>query len=384
MEETLWRIGRKPDAETQQSPRFTLIPMSTKSTPSPIERLKFKDLRIDLKYSGRTQKEVNDNAKEKQAELAAAGGWSPAMPGQYFVDEGTGEKVLLAGFARVKACELNGEKEGYFVQANGDEIDHLLACETSNSTKPLSSLSRGARYSELAKGVVADDFKGTIADPKNPADWKRAPMTNAEIAERIGKTSEWVRRCIVLFDSPPEVRDLLESEKVAVKVVEKAKALVDKHHDGSEAKQAAICRKAFQFARQQDADKATEKHFDAIKDEFIPKPKLKADDGNTDTAPATKAKKPKPVESTENESEGQETGKESQEGPSEEPSLFSAPEVLQEGSAKNEKLQKALATWLLDTEGLEKLGITACFTNEEADIAAEEIIKIVANAAEVF
>lgn len=251
--------------------------MPTKTTPPQIERLKFKDLTISNLYSGRTEKEINENAKEKQKELAAAGGWNPAMPGHYF--ERDGEKVLVAGFSRVKASLLNDQSEGYFVKVEGDEIDHLLACETTNSVKPLSPLSRGARYSELKAGVLADDFAEAISDPKNAAHWKRQPLAIVDIAERIGKTAEWVRKCIAIFESAPDIRDMLESGKIAVTVVEGSKSLVDKHHNGSEAKQVAICKRAFAHARSEEKDYATEKHFNAIKGEFIPEKKLKADDG---------------------------------------------------------------------------------------------------------
>ncbi len=64
--------------------------------------------------------------------------------------------------------------------------------------------------------------------------------------------------------------------------------------------------------------------------------------------------------------------------------LFTQPEVLKEGTKKNDKLKGALSTFFADTEGLDKLGVNISLTVEECDILADEVIKIVANAAEVF
>lgn len=339
-----------------------------KTEPPPIERLKLKDLVIDLRYSGRTQREIDDNAKDKAKELAAAGGWSPTKPGEYFVGE-DGKRYLLAGFSRVAACALNGDKEGYFVQSNGDEIDHLLACETSNSVRPLSKLARGTRYLELMRGAVADDFAGTIA--KDPVDFKRQPLTKEEIADRIGKSKEWVRQCIATAEAPEEIRELLENDRIAATVFEKACALANKHHDGSDAKKIAMCKRALRYANEQDKERATEKHFDEIKGEFIPEKKLIAEDGSEgsrDTAPATKKRKGAPVEPTELPN--------IEETP--EPALF-APEALQDGTKENKKVHSALVTFFLDTEALEKIGVTFTSTDDEAEILATEVLKIIAN-----
>lgn len=253
----------------------------SKPTAPEIEKLKFSQLTINNLYSGRSQKEINENAKEKTKELAAFGGWNPAMPGQYFTGE-DGKPTLLAGFSRVQASILNGEDHGYFVRVDGDEISRLLACETSNSVKTLSPLARGARYTLLNDGEVADDFaekneKDAVPDPKNTKHWKRQPMSQQEIADRIGLSNAWVCKCIAIFKAPPEIRDMIESDKIAAPVAEGARILADKHYNGSDAKAVAICRRAYAKAREEEKDTATKKHFDAIKAEFIPAKKLVAD-----------------------------------------------------------------------------------------------------------
>lgn len=363
--------------------------MTKSAQPPEIERIKIKDLTIDNKYSGRTEKEITENAKEKAKELEAAGGWSPTMPGQYFIGD-DGNKHLLAGFSRVKATLMNGEDFGYFVQAQGDEIDHLLACETTNSTRPLSTLSRGARYSDLREGVIADDFTGQFADPKKPGDWKRVPMTNKEIAARVGKTDQWVGRCITIFEAPPEIRDMIESDKIAVSVADEARKFVEKHHEGNEVKQVAMCRKAFAQARQDGKDTATKQHFDAIKEEFMPVKKLVAD-GKEDESKSKKTSK-KEQNGTQEPSDDENNGDDKETLPAgngepehKEPELFpQATEVLTGGTKKHEKLVKALATAFTDEKWLKKYDLDMILATEEAERLAEAVMEIVANAAEVF
>lgn len=358
----------------------------TKPIAPEIERLKFKELTIDNLYSGRTQKEINENAKEKAKELAAAGGWSPAMPGQYFIGE-DGKKVLLAGFSRVQGSVINGETEGYFVKVDGEIIDHLLACETSNSVRPISALAKGARYDMLRNGEPAEGIE--TPDPKDKTHWKRPPMTNAEIAERIGKTDAWVSKCISIYNAPTDVRELLENDKIAVPVAEGARSIAEKHYKGSEAKQTAICRRAVSFAKDEGKETATKKHFDAIKAEFIPAKKLVADgaedakgDDNKPATPSKSSSKGNSAESTKElpeELPGGDNDKEAE-------TLFQqqSAEVLEEGSKKNKKLKEALATFLTDDAALEKLDITMTLNPDEAERLAEELVKIVVNAATVF
>lgn len=339
--------------------------MPTKTTPPQIERLKFKDLTISNLYSGRTEKEITENAKEKQKELAAAGGWNPAMPGHYF--ERDGEKVLVAGFSRVKASLLNEQSEGYFVKVEGDEIDHLLACETTNSVKPLSKLSRGQRYAELRAGVVADDFAGALADPKKAEDWKRQPMSNQDIAERIGKTPEWVRQCIAIYESPQDIRDMLENDQIATIVAEKAKSLAAKHHNESEQKQIAMCKRAIANAKADDKEKATEKHFDAIKAEFVPVKTLKADDGKGADTETTSKKEQKQGKESSDDGKGDDTKQLPVEDSSEVPTL---PIEENKSPVKSKDAKKALITVI--AKWCEKTGNV--YDDDEMEDLADEII----------
>lgn len=295
--------------------------MPTKPEPPQIESLKFSELTVDLLYSGRSKKEINDNAKELAPQLDA--GWDSAQPGQYFIGE-DGKKYLCAGFTRTEAAKIKGHKSGYFVKSEGDSIFHLTTCIRTNTGKPISPKAKGDLFKLLAEGKVADDFAGAVFDPKNAKDWKRAPMTLEQIAELpgIGVSAEWVRQCIVLAESSPEVGALLEDGAVSAPVVIKAKAIA-KEDDG---KQLRLLKKAVQLAKADGKDKATMQHLDAAKAELFP-PKLIADDGMNGVKPTKSADKPE-----------KDAGEalESKEGPSSEPS--------EDGPAISEETQTELIT----------------------------------------
>lgn len=263
--------------------------MPTKPEPPQIESIPFKDIVIDPLYSGRTKKEISANAKELAPQLAD--GWDAAQPGQYFLGE-DGKKHLLAGFTRVEAAKLNDLKSGYFIQTNGDAVTHLTACLRTNSGKPISRKAQGEVFAALEKGVVADDFAGAIADPKNAKDWKRQPMSQKDIAELpgVGRTSEHVRQCIMIAESSPEVAELIEADLVSLNIVVSSKSLAKDDDD----KQLRILKKCIAIAKADGKDKATDQHFKQAKAELFP-PKLIADDG-TDTPKSIKgAEKPEKV-----------------------------------------------------------------------------------------
>lgn len=248
--------------------------MPTKPEPPQIESIPFKDIIIDPLYSGRTKKEISANAKDLAPMLAD--GWDPAQPGQYFIGE-DGKKVLKAGFTRMEAAKLNDIKSGYFIHAPGDAVTHLTACLRTNSGKAIARRAKGDVFVKLRDGVVADDFAGALADPKNAKDWKRAPMSLQEIADLpgVGMTSEGVRQCIIIAESSPEVAELMEADLVSDGIVVDSKQLAK----GDDDKQLRILKKCISIAKADGKDKATAQHFKQAKAELFP-PKLIADDGN--------------------------------------------------------------------------------------------------------
>lgn len=340
-----------------------------------IESLKFSELVIDPLYSGRDEKEIKANAKELAPLLAS--GWDAAQPGQYFIGA-DGKKHLVAGFTRVTAAELLGMKSGYFVQAEGDEVHHLTACIRTNAGKPISRKAQGERYIALRDGVVADDFFGAVADPKNDADWKRKPMSAKEISELpgVGKTPEHILQCILVAED--EVYAAHEDE-ISANAFIAARNLVNKHHDGSDAKLEKIIKAAVKVASDEGKEKATPKHFDAVKSDFIPEKKLVAapvtdSDSNTDTAPATEQADNAP------ESPAVTSQTESQPDATEQTETIFRNAGETPKPKSNHKLRKALETLLLECS--EEYSWSA--TDEDISGAADKIEAFYAKASEVF
>lgn len=326
--------------------------MPTKPEPPAIESLKFSELIIDPLYSGRTKKEISANAKDLAPMLAD--GWDPAQPGQYFIGE-DGKKVLKAGFTRMEAAKLNDIKSGYFVHAPGDAVTHLTACLRTNSGKAIARRAKGDVFVKLRDGVVADDFAGSLADPKNSKDWKRAPMSLQEIADLpgVGMTSEGVRQCIIIAESSPEVAELMEADLVSDGIVVDSKQLAK----GDDGKQLRILKKCISIAKADGKDKATAQHFKQAKAELFP-PKLIANDG-TDTPKSTKgAEKQEKREIEAPESGNEPSGEVSEVTNEPEPSLFDSDKPVvfpKDGTKEDIRLRESIGAILLNPDNTENV-----------------------------
>lgn len=247
----------------------------TKPTNNIIE-IKLADILIeyssDGKYcplAGRTLREIKDNTKLLKPELEAAGKWDQFQPGQVFEDD-DGKFHLLAGFTRHTAATELGWETGWFGVDESDPVTRSLKCITTNGGRPVSRASQGKTYAMMTVGVATDDFAGTTADPKNPDHWLIPPMSIAEIAERIGKSDPLVRQNIAIAEAPPEFAELLETDQIAAIPYLKAAAACGINDNFKSALCMRWCLAAIKVAG---GKTATQKHFDAVKAEFI---KLKA------------------------------------------------------------------------------------------------------------
>ena len=239
----------------------------SKAASIPVQ-VKLSELIVDHALSGRSEKEIRENAKSLAKEMEAHGEWDSMQPGQVFRDKE--DKIhLCAGFTRVAAAESLGYKTGWFFETETDELTLRLKCITTNGGKPVSRMEQGKLYKMLENGIVADDFAGATADPKKASDWKIQPMTLAEIGEKIGKTSEHVRQCVIIHNSSPEIRELIETDQVSHNIVIKAYSWAK----DDEGKALKILNAAVRAAKKAGDDKATQKHMDEIKGDFV---KLKA------------------------------------------------------------------------------------------------------------
>lgn len=261
--------------------------MTTPKTTAPVY-YKFSDLDIDPILSGRSDKEIRDNAKSLAPEMAAAGGWDAMQPGQVATGA-NGKPRVVAGFTRIAASQLNGEKGGYFFEIEGaSELDLRLKCIATNGGKPVNRFQQGALFQMLRGGIVADDFKGTLADPKNPDHWKIPPMSDVQIGEKVGKNREHIRQCVIIFESSPDIRVLIETDQISYGVVEKARSWARDKETGiiDDVKALKALRGAI---REAGGERVTLKHLEAVKAQFFPlravskdKPKDKPKDKKKD------------------------------------------------------------------------------------------------------
>jgi hypothetical protein len=242
--------------------------MSTKTEPPQVTYLKFSELVVDTALSGRQEKEIKANAKELAPIMEAKGEWDAMQPGQFFIGE-DGKKYLCAGFTRMYAAESLGWKGGYFFDNKDTPVARRYLCILTNAGKAVSLFEQGRIFAQDYNGVVADDFAGALADKKNPKDWKIQPATLDEIGVRVGKTGEHIRKCILIFESEPEIAELLLADKISAKIIPTAAAWAK----GDDAKQLRILKAAIRAAGD---EKATSKHMEIIKPDFV---KLKAKTG---------------------------------------------------------------------------------------------------------
>lgn len=347
----------------------------------PIEKVRVQEGYNDLI---RTPKEVANNAKEV-AQFMETQGDNPELFPIRFVE--IDKEMFTRNHATLLAAQQRGWTHIYAVKSPhepGSTADYLDLLMSNNSGHPVGRIAQGRLYKELRDGLAEDD-KEVLAkiEPGSEVPWKRAPMTEQEIGDACKPvySAEHVRQCIVLAESSPEIQELMENGSVSANIVVTARGWAKE----DEGKQLKILKAALRNARENGSDKATKKHLDAVKSDFV---KLKAAGGKEEKAPATGPSSPATGSESPSNSKGAETTSETppQEVDTETENLFAkgTTEVLEEGSKKNKKLLGALATFFSDTEALEKLGVTISLTVEEAEILSEEVVKLVKNAEAVF
>lgn len=333
----------------------------------------------------RSDKELKQNVKDVEAQMEQQGDEPTAFPIRYVV---SGKQKFTRNHATFIAAKARGWKEVYAIQLpyEAGSLKDITDLVTSNSGgHPISRVKQGELYLKMSEGELRADLEsGKEIDPET--DYVRKPMSDKEIAEAFSPvySTEHIRQCKILASTTPEIQALIESGAISANIVIIAQGWAK----GDDAKQLRILKAAAKLAESEGAKTATKKHMDAIKSDFV---KLKAAPVDGDPVPAKSKNKGNAADN--GAQEGSESS-ESDSGPGNfavdnaeaAENLFSAAEseLLTEGSKKNEKLKKALATRFLDTEALEKLGVTMSLTNEEADLLAEDVVAIVANAREVF
>jgi len=208
-----------------------------------IESILLSEFIIDTSLSGRTEKEIEDNAKALAPVLTSSGGWDSSYPGTYF--ERDGAKHLLTGFTRTAAAKSAGITSGFFVRTDDDYQANKVACITSNCGKPISMQEQGRIYEDMLAWLDEND----------------CPWSTDRIAKHVGYSRQHVENCLGIFHETPEIAELLAAGLISAHAVTKARQQVK-----DDAKRLKYLKTAIEEAA---GAKATEKHLDAVKSRFV-------------------------------------------------------------------------------------------------------------------
>lgn len=253
------------------------------TTPKTItfELRKLSDFQVEPNYNSvRKPGDVQDFAKEVASQMEASGDNQAAFPIRYI--SAPDGNLYVRNHSTFAAAELRDWKTAYFREiteyAHGTAEDKLDLVNSNNGGHPVGAYEQGELYASLIVGITEPyEEDGEIKHREIIA-----PMTRKEIAEKRGISEERVRQCEAIFELPEEIAGLIEAEQISADLGRKAMQLAKQ-----DAKKALrICKAAIENAKTDGKDKATRKHFDAIKDDF--KPDMIADNGKT---PKTKAGK---------------------------------------------------------------------------------------------
>jgi hypothetical protein len=271
--------------------------MSSKTIVPEITKQKLSDFIIDVAYSGRTEKEITENAKSLAPAIKSADGWDMTQPGAFFTRDG--KKFLARGFTRHAATQLAGFKDGYFVEIPDDPAKLRTEAIRSNMGKPISAYEQGRIYAAMRDGTDTENAKA--------GDIVLGAMDIKDIAEEVGYTRPHIENCICIFESSPEIGEMLAEGKVSAGIVVRSRQLVK-----DEKKQLAFLRAAYALAKKEGKECATKQHLDAVRADFAPIKAAKT--GPEKTTPA-KPEKTDGENGGENEDKGQGSGNTSQEQP---------------------------------------------------------------------
>lgn len=261
--------------------------MSQKTTPPTIVELKLATLIKDYSLSGRSEKEIKENAKDLAPMLA--GGWSPSQPGEFFMRDG--KPHLAAGFTRTAAAEANDLKTGYFVGIPDDAATLRTVCIRTNASKAIKPFEQGRIYAAMEAG--------TNPETAEAGQEILTPMTQKQIAEAVGKKPQWIGACISIFQSPEEIHPLIEEGRVSAGVVKKARELVK-----DDKKLVRFVKAIVKKADEEGKQTATFQHLDAVRPDFAPlKAKTKGELAK-DQNPASAPEPPKGTNTPENAENG--------------------------------------------------------------------------------
>ncbi len=228
-----------------------------------ILEIPIKDIIADESLSGRTRKEITDNAKTLIPRITAHGGWDASQPGKVFK---RGDKWhLAAGFSRRVACE-GITKTGFFCEVEDDIATLRTEAIRSNGGRAISAREQGRIYAGMRDGNAETAKKG---------DTILAPMKSDEIAKTVGYSRQWIDACLGIYEETPEIAALIENEEVTSGAINRARQIAkkeDKTPDDSG--RLKLLKAAIKHAQSDGRPRAAEDDVNAVRHDLFP---IKAD-----------------------------------------------------------------------------------------------------------
>lgn len=233
------------------------------NTPA-ILSIPLKELVIDETLSGRTRKEISDNAKALAPKMEAFSEWDATQPGAIFKRDG--KNHLARGFTRVAASEIAGIKTGWFMEVPDDIASLRTEAIRSNTGKPITAREQGRIYAAMRDGNAETAKKGDVI---------LAPMKLQEISDAIGYSVQWIAACIGIYEETPEIAALIEADEVTSGAITRARQIAkneDKTPD--DAGRLKLLKAAIKNAKDDGRPRAAEDDVNAVRHDLFP---IKAD-----------------------------------------------------------------------------------------------------------
>ncbi len=225
-----------------------------------ILEIKLSELIIDPTLSGRTKKEISENAKELAPKMQAFQSWDATQPGAIFYRD---KKPHLArGFTRVAAAEIAGLTSGFFMEVPDDTASLRTEAIRSNTGKPISAREQGRIYVAMRDGNAETATKGETV---------LAPMATAEIAKEVGYSRQWIDQCIGIYEETPEIAELIESDLVTSGAINRARQIAKKEDKSpDDAGRLRMLKAAIKAAQADGRPRAAEDDVNAVRSEYFP------------------------------------------------------------------------------------------------------------------
>lgn len=238
-----------------------------------IESIPVSELLVEDGYNVRSPAEVKANAKDIASlmEHRSDDATDPLFRVRYVERDG---KKYTRSHATLDAAKSRGWKRVNAECVTREYVDDTLDLVISNNSgHPLPREQQGKAYARLHYGVKESDedcFKRTLVGEVPSPNYIHEPMDVVEIAKIMRCSRQHIDDCITMFEAPPEIAALVGDGKLSRNVYLLADKLVNKHHDGKKGKLMEVVRASIANAREDGKETATPKHFEAIKDQFIP------------------------------------------------------------------------------------------------------------------